>query len=565
MRAVTLLPAALSILLGCQLVIGLEERVPGAGGAGGADTGAGGSAGGAGTCVDPAKDCAKPAECNVAECDAKKSCITKPSPDGLPAMDTTPGDCHKRQCDGAGAAKVVVDDGDKPAGKDDCHIGVCSQGVPAQTAAPVNTPCGAGKTLHCDSGGVCVGCMMDSECPAGNDCETPSCNIANEQCGFLYAPPNTPLPAAKQMAGNCHVLVCDGVGGVTDKVDDSDVPAKPCFKCMNGAVTVTYDAQCSLGMNVGYCSVAGICVECNVPSECPQPMDPLCATASCSVQKTCGTSFVANGTDLPPANQTIGDCTVLQCDGSGNEVGVAQISDVKDDGNVCTIDSCNGTTPVNTPAQAGPPPQGNCPAATPLCDGAGQCVECNVNADCGAKVCYQHGCCTKTTCAAQNKTCAMISDNCGGMLNCGGAKDGTETDLDCGGNVSQCATRCMQGRHCSVSGDCANNNCADTFCCDVSCSGCNACSAALKSGGFDGVCGPAANGTDPHAVCGNYYCKGTGTCGTTCTVDSECKPGKICDTTVNPNHTCVAPKAVGQSCNRSQECNSNMCVSNICQ
>jgi hypothetical protein len=62
--------------------------------------------------------------------------------------------------------------------------------------------------------------------------------------------------------------------------------------------------------------------------------------------------------------------------------------------------------------------------------------------------------CTKTTCAATGKTCGQPSDGCFATLACDdAAKDGDETDVDCGGSKT-CATRCGRGKKCLVTADC---------------------------------------------------------------------------------------------------------------
>lgn len=63
---------------------------------------------------------------------------------------------------------------------------------------------------------------------------------------------------------------------------------------------------------------------------------------------------------------------------------------------------------------------------------------------------------------------------------------------------------------------CASGKCVDGVCCEAPCNGlCEACSAARKGQGADGVCGPVAKGTNPDKECmpgGVLGCELPGTC-----------------------------------------------------
>jgi hypothetical protein len=107
---------------------------------------------------------------------------------------------------------------------------------------------------------------------------------------------------------------------------------------------------------------------------------------------------------------------------------------------------------------------------------------------------------------------------------------------------------------CTDGSECASGFCVDGFCCDTACEGlCQACSAAKKGSGRDGVCGPVASGTDPDADCGPgnlpceeaNVCDGVSACAsvlslcspfmctsqgclTTCGADLDCQDGALC-------------------------------------
>jgi hypothetical protein len=173
--------------------------------------------------------------------------------------------------------------------------------------------------------------------------------------------------------------------------------------------------------------------------------------------------------------------------------------------------------------------------------------------------------CTPMTCVLLAKTCGgPFSDGCLGMLNCNdGIQDGTETDVDCGGDPTHCATRCPIGMKCLVDGDCASSACtATTLVCVAS-----QCTDGHKDGMETDVdCG---GGTCPACALGH-----------TCLVDTDCATN-ACDANTN---ICVANQcadhrqdgmetdvdcgggvclvcAAGQKCLVNADCASNNCIS----
>jgi hypothetical protein len=274
------------------------------------------------------------------------------------------------------------------------------------------------------------------------------------------------------------------------------------------------------------------------------------------------------------------------------------------DGKECTSDLCVGGTPSNPPLDAGT----SCGAGGLLkCNAAGDCgcqgdQDCNAPATCGGGnpgtplVCG----CTKTTCLAQGATCGSISDGCGGSLDCDDhVQNGGEVGVDCGGPVASCSTRCAQGRTCLAASDCGSGYCVDGVCCGSACTGtCQACSAARKGSGFDGVCGTTRIGTDPDDECSDQgaascgtsgSCDGSGACqrypaGTVCSLAYECGGAGTCPTACGPSNAsgdascvshyycdgvgpgaCQPANGTGSACARGRECASGVCASNACQ
>ncbi|MFT3774527.1 MAG: hypothetical protein QM820_54920 [Minicystis sp.] len=175
-------------------------------------------------------------------------------------------------------------------------------------------------------------------------------------------------------------------------------------------------------------SGAGGAASCLFPADCPGS-DTDCVVRTCD-DGLCGAAPVAIYT--PTTNQDAGDCQRSVCDGKGNEIAIADDTDVPVDLDPCTDDICSDGVPSNPPSGPGAP----CNAAGgKVCDGQGACVECVASADCGAGlVCI-------------NNACSTCFD---------GKKDGTESDVDCGGTCAPCA----DGSKCNDASDCQSGVCS---------------------------------------------------------------------------------------------------------
>ncbi|MFN2427287.1 MAG: hypothetical protein ABR587_12670 [Candidatus Binatia bacterium] len=154
-------------------------------------------------------------------------------------------------------------------------------------------------------------------------------------------------------------------------------------------------------------------------------------------------------------------------------------------------------------------------------DCGGGCPPCTAGQGCSAG-----SDCTSFVCMAGVCQAASCSD---------GVQNGAESDIDCGGgscsmcgNGSACvvASDCVSGTcqgsvcvelladgaPCAQNPDCVSSICVDGVCCNAACAGtCQACTAAKKGSGSDGVCGNIGNGTDPDNECAGT-CDGLGMC-----------------------------------------------------
>ena len=116
----------------------------------------------------------------------------------------------------------------------------------------------------------------------------------------------------------------------------------------------------------------------------------------------------------------------------------------------------------------------------------------------------------------------------------------------------------INGQPCATASSCNSAFCVDGVCCNEVCnSACQACSAAL-TGGAEGTCAPATNGTaDPRALC-------AATAATTCGTNGKCSAGAcaywpvstVCGTVTNSCMTVGGDVFVDTKvCNGSGVCN----------
>ena len=170
-------------------------------------------------------ECATPADCpgSDTECATRTCaggiCGLSFQPAGTVVTDQELGDCRDTTCDGAGGFAHAANDADVPVDGNPCTDDVCVAGTPAHPAVAAGTPCSQLAPLVCDGAGSCVQCLAPADCPGvDTECSQRTC-VAN-QCGVDFTAQGTPV--SNQAAGDCHVLQCDGAGGVDNVVDDAD-------------------------------------------------------------------------------------------------------------------------------------------------------------------------------------------------------------------------------------------------------------------------------------------------------------------------------------------------------
>jgi Putative metal-binding motif len=359
-------------------------------------------------CVSPALCPGQDTECQQRTCTGW-ICGFGFAASGTLVSNQTSGNCQKNQCNGAGGIVSVTDNTDLPNDGNQCTVDTCNNGVPTFNNVAAGTACNQGGGSVCNGVGDCVPCVSASTCP-GQDTECQARTCTNWVCGISYRPSGT--ATLSQAPGDCLENQCNGAGTIVSVIKNSDVPndGKQCTvdTCASGTpVFPPASSGTPCNQNGGsVCDGAGQCVQCVIASTCPG-QDTECQLRTCT-SGVCGFSFAMAGT--PAMSQMAGDCKKNQCNAVGVIVSVADNTDLPDDSNQCTTDTCNNGAPTFTPAVSGK----TCNQTSGhYCDGGGQCVECVSGAQCTSGVCKSNVC--------QAPSCTD------------GVKNGSEVEVDCGG------------------------------------------------------------------------------------------------------------------------------------
>lgn len=190
--------------------------------------------------------CTFPDECPGAD----DACRTRTCDDGVcgvevegagTPVDDDDGNCVALECDGAGHAAPVIDDGDVPFDDNDCTRDVCNDGEPDNPPRDEGAACNSGV---CDGDGACVGCVDDTDCGDDTECVVFDCNSDNA-CETLYADPGD--FAGDPIPNDCLHDECGSQGAIV-----GDVPDDAGESCGGGEV----------------CDGSGSCVECSANGDC---------------------------------------------------------------------------------------------------------------------------------------------------------------------------------------------------------------------------------------------------------------------------------------------------------
>lgn len=242
-------------------------------------------------CVDPTLDCpATSGECVAAMCSGG-GCTTM-NLDSTHVLTTgqTPNDCTQLVCDGAGGSMPQADSADH-ATSTTCDTVSCTGTTVTHVFAGTTVACTGG---FCDAAGHCNACNVPGDCPTStNECLTPSC--VSHVCGFMSLGAAHTMSTG-QTSHNCQKLVCSADGLSSVPVDDAtDLPApsttvcRTAPACTGSPLMPTYTntamgTPCVADTNppnvvCGDATAAGMCVQCNMTTEC--------TSGTCHTDHTC--------------------------------------------------------------------------------------------------------------------------------------------------------------------------------------------------------------------------------------------------------------------------------------
>jgi len=376
-------------------------------------------------------------ECKTKTCSGLGVCGVNFTAAGFAVAAQVDDDCSEDRCDGSGNTAAAIDNSDLPVDNLDCTTDECLVGVPVNDPVAEGDTCNDGGGAVCDDSGICVACNVAADCGITTDCQVFTCSAANTCSVVLTA---NGVPTTSQIAGNCMENRCNGLGGSSNVIQNTDVPVDglDCTLdvCTTG-VPSNPDGPSGAVCNDGggsVCNATGDCVQCLTAATCPG-IDNDCQTPVCSGAGVCGIAFEANGAVTP--TQVAGNCTQNVCNGAGATVAVPDNPDLPLDAFQCTNDICTAGVPSNPATASGTA----CTMGGNFCNGAGACVECTLGSQCLSGVCTSNVC---------------VSANC-----TDGVQNGTETDDDCGGGA---CPDCLSGQSCLVGGDCTSGSCTIGFC-----------------------------------------------------------------------------------------------------
>ena len=373
-----------------------------------------------------------------------------------------------------------------------------------------------------------VSCLIGPENPAG-PCGDVGCDDGNpctdDVCAEDGFCDHTESEAGPDDGNECTVDSCaGGEESHTAKGDGAECGLNGGLECDEGLCKCETKDQCGLDtVCVAFSCDGGACVSTNAPDDTPVDGagDDDCKQHVCDGGEIV---LVPDLQDFAP-DPTPEDCKRNDCSEEGPVVVAAPEDAPLDDGNPCTVEACEGTTPVTHEPVDDDTPCG--PAKS--CGPAGGGFETLPQPVCAAGTCGMPAAisCGLYACDAANTDCRLT---CSADAHC------IDTAF-CSGTT--CAPKHPDGDACSGNNQCENGHCVDGVCCNAECGGtCFAC----DLNGLAGLCLPVAAGMDPDNECaGGLGCNGLGGCqkpnGDMCFGDGECQTG-FCEDGVCCNNGC---------------------------
>jgi formylglycine-generating enzyme required for sulfatase activity len=375
--------------------------------------------------------------------------------------DETDTDCGGGTCGPCGYLKNCVAASDCISA--DCKGGFCLAGC---TDTVKN-----GLETDLDCGGPCKGCLTGKACIHPNDCLSGVCVaslcVAPTCVDTVRNGTETDVDCGstcpKCVNGNSCAVGTDCASGVCANLT-CQVPA-----CNDG---VKNGIETDIDCGGGSCAPCGSSGKCVLSSDCTSGV---CKTGTCAAP-VCN-DLVKNGseTDVDCGGAACPKCATLKACTAATDC-LSNICVNK----VCQDGSCTDSQKNNTETDI------DCGGAS--CSACGTALGCLVNTDC------QSGKCNVTT-----KLCS--SPNCTDAI-----KNGTETDVDCGGGG--CGL-CANGKVCLAGSDCGSKVCGGF---PLVCQAANCSDGVLNGNETDIDCGGSCPKCAHAKACGSAADCATGTC-----------------------------------------------------
>ena len=268
--------------------------------------------------------------------------------------------------------------------------------------------------------------------------------------------------------------------------------------------------------------------ECAVVEDCVAEV-PACRIAVACEGGMCILEVPIDGTPL--AEQAPGDCAEIVCDGAGSTRLVQVTTDTEDDGDACTLDACDGTTPTHTvqaavPCYAGKPETegvGNCRAGVQRCDDQGTPVGgCEGEMLPGTETCFSSG--DEDCDGLANEDGQGCACQPGNLIVCYTGPAGTE-------NIGSCHTGMQSCQDDGIGyGPCLADHTPETETCDDVLA--------------DEDCDGKINEDGADCVCGDGYLSAGEDCDDSGTSDGDpcsptCQAQEVLQVTAGNSHACA--------------------------
>jgi hypothetical protein len=365
-----------------------------------------------------------------------------------------------------------------------CVATECSDGVKDGTETGVD--CGGGTCSACGVGG---GCVTNADCLAGEGCDTSTHTCDSNEChdGILDG---------NESAVDCGGGTCTGcaVGQVcrtdTDCLpgDGCDITTKKCDanQCNDG---IKDGSETDVDCGGGSCPVCAVGKGCNTNSDCLTGDGCDVGTKKCDanqcndgIKDGSETDVDCGGGSCPVCSVGEGckqdsdcvagegcDVTTKKCDANECHDGIKNGSETAVDCGGGTCPGCPVGDPCTTDADCAAP--GGCDTTSHKCD-ANECHDgikdgSETDVDCGGGVCPACGVgkgCAQTSDCVSGEGCDVTTHTCDANECNDGVQDGGETAVDCGGGT---CPACKVGDGCAVSADCVSDYCFMSICAPV--------------------------------------------------------------------------------------------------